>query len=431
MAAQLSNLTAAEFRSALAKGLGRAVLHTTERPLESEHLSALVEAFLEPSDWFNADDEHVPWLMALVDVAGARGEVTSKALAASRDECDERRLDRICSVLRELAVGGAPEAKDALYAVVRRSLRADDLVPGWTDVLALDGPQAFVAVAGDVLGDVRLTHSLVERGDEASRRATAESIDRLALTEGARQTLRKALDEAAAATTAPKKDRQGWLRTLSATDVLDAAKANTCGWFRGWARIASDPDLLAVAESMFTEGSDEILRRLLLVFTARPLPTFDARLLGLAERDDQSVKERLLQVLARYAHPKVRELALARLRDGFHDGGTIGLLECNYATGDHERLVPLFADPSAPDVMHDRGAALIGVFERNPLIELSPLVEIIYEAIPCSMCREKAVKRLLEARFAADWMIEECEHDAFERIRTLVLNTREARPDAP
>jgi hypothetical protein len=94
--------------------------------------------------------------------------VTIKAVAASRDERDERRLDRICSVLRGIAAQGHPEAKDALYAVVRKCLRANDLVSGWTEVLALDGPQAFVEVGEDAFHDPRLLNSLVKRGDDAS-----------------------------------------------------------------------------------------------------------------------------------------------------------------------------------------------------------------------------------------------------------------------
>lgn len=363
--------------------------------LAADYVAALVEQCFEPSAWFNGDDEHTEWVVQLALAAGAGSDLTARALAAVRDEHEPDRLERLCVVLRLLAADGSAEAKAALYGVVDDRLRADGRVPGWLDVVALDGPEAFGMVSQKAFDDPGLVELLVQQVSEDVLQATVQRLDALPLADNAKQVLRKTLADMAGASAASKQDRQAWLRTLSVQDVLEAAKDNQAGWFRGWAKIASESNLHEVMEVMLGERNVEVLRRLLMVFTARPLPVLDERLLDLVRHDDESVRARAVQALAHYRHPKVRELALARLRDGEADG--VALLAWNYEAGDYKRLEPFFAGSNEPDILHDRGFDLLEMFEHNPLVELSPIVEVVYEATPCSLCREKAVKLLLAA----------------------------------
>ncbi len=410
--------TVAEFRLALAKGLGRTAVFAAQSALPADYVSVLVEECFEPSAWFAGDDEHAEWVAQLALAAGARSDLTRRALVAAHEEREPDRLERVCVVLQMLAAGGSAEAKAVLYAVVRDNLRPDEPVAGWPDVLALDGPEAFVTVVRDVFDDPRLLDSLVQGMGDDALQATAHRLDALSLPDDAKRALRRALDDLTAARAAPKQDREAWLRTLSANDVLEAAKDNKAGWFRGWAKIASESDLHEVMEVMLGERNVEILRRLLSAFTARPLPALEERLLGLVQHDDDRVRGRAIRTIAQYRNPKVRELALVRLRN-LEDAGIVLLIH-NYDAGDYKRVEPLFDGVSDPDVLHGRGFNLLEVFEHNPLAELSPLVEVVYEVTPCSLCREKAVKLLLAAKLAPGWMIDECRHDAFEDIRKLV-----------
>lgn len=74
------NLNPDEFRSALAKGLGRAALHVREHRLPTEHEQAPVAACLKPTHWFNSDEEAVAWLLDIVDLAGMRDVVAGAVL---------------------------------------------------------------------------------------------------------------------------------------------------------------------------------------------------------------------------------------------------------------------------------------------------------------------------------------------------------------
>jgi len=421
MAVPSWNLEPNEFRSALLKGLGRAVLHAREHPLSAEHQEALRAACLEPNHWFNSDEEAVPWLLDIVDLAGMRDVVAGAVLAAvSHEGADHHHL---CALLHGLDARGISGAKDALYEVFRRTVGTEDIVPGWSELLELDGWRVFERVGDILFADEQRLLDLLDYPDDAPRTAAREALDKVTVPSARRNMLATAIEAVEAKRAAPKEDRAAILRAMSAADVLEAVRTPSdrrAAMIRGWSRVASEPDLVQVAEAMFAEQSADRMARLLMGFSARSLPTFDERFLALAEHEDEKVRHRALRALGNYGHPKVRDLALRRLSAGDRDGNTINLFRLTYQPGDHVLFEPLFADVEDPDEMHDRGYDLLEVYDQNRVPECSALVLRVYAATPCSFCRERAVKILVEQHLAPDWMIEECGNDAYEEIRRLV-----------
>ena len=413
------NLSAEEFGAALGRGLGRALIYTQQSELTDNHRRALVEASLDPlDDGYNWDDEMAPWLLDAASAGGMLDSLAAAVLQAASDE--ERDEDRVAALLKELAHRGNHAARSALYSIIRRNLSSDSPTPGWDSAVALDGPQAFVKIGANACSTPNLVGKLVAELSAEEREAVQVKLSSLALDSTSREGLRKAIQAAQMASTGRRPDRKAWIRSRTLQDVVEDAKGQHRGWLMAWGKVASEKDLSELADRLFGELTPQQLKRLLLVFTARPLATFDERFLILVDHADESVRHRALRIVGQYQSPLVRKLALDRLEAGLHDGNTVWLLSNNYDPGDHTKLQPLFVGDKEPKELHDVGYDLLHVFDNHPSAELSPLVEKVYEMTPCSLCRERAVESLLREGFASPWLLEECRYDAVPAIRELL-----------
>jgi hypothetical protein len=129
-----------------------------------------------------------------------------------------------------------------------------------------------------------------------------------------------------------------------------------------------------------------------------------------------------MKALTHVIHPAVRALAF-RLVDTRAEcrGETIALMAPNYEQGDHRIVLRWFEEEEDHETQHSLGSDLIDFWRRNPDEESEvPMLLCLYEKGPCSVCRERAVKRLMERGALPEELRAECAWDANDEIRDLV-----------
>jgi hypothetical protein len=92
--------------------------------------------------------------------------------------------------------------------------------------------------------------------------------------------------------------------------------------------------------------------------------------------------------------------------------------------GDHQIILRWFQEEHDPETLHSLGTGLLDYYKMHPIegneVEI---MRSLYERGPCSVCREKVVKRLLERGALSDELRAECAWDANSDIRDLVNPT--------
>lgn len=112
---------------------------------------------------------------------------------------------------------------------------------------------------------------------------------------------------------------------------------------------ADEADLRIVLHRLRTEQEPSVIANLLKVFSARPLPEFDSRLIELCGHADDEVQRRAFAALESNTHTLVREFALTELEKGVHDGSIVALFINNYRLGDEHRIMEAMELPDDVD----------------------------------------------------------------------------------
>jgi hypothetical protein len=169
------------------------------------------------------------------------------------------------------------------------------------------------------------------------------------------------------------------------------------------------------------QTSDEQLP-LLHIFSRTTFPLDHSLLLRLGESDDERVAVASTNALTKITHPSVRDFAFRLVENSeFGRGNAISMLAQNWKLGDHEIALRWFEREEDRVIRHRLGIDLRNFWERHtePANEV-PMLQILYEHGPCSMCREFVVRRLIELNALTPSMREECAYDANDDVRGLV-----------
>jgi hypothetical protein len=104
-------------------------------------------------------------------------------------------------------------------------------------------------------------------------------------------------------------------------------------------------------------------------------------------------------------------------------GEAVELLSENYEPGDHKIVLQWFHQEEDLQTLHSIGTGLIDFWKRHPDDETEvQMLRALYENGPCSVCRESAVKRLIERGALPEELRAECAWDANTDIRDLIGN---------
>lgn len=446
-------LTPAQFASAPHKGQGRALLHVRAVGCADTE-DAIVDACLHDRAYDpQCEDERTPWLMEILEASGTAARIAQRLIPVL-DQVTERFWDAAqrCRIARELALRGHAEARTRLYACLRKWPDSADILAA-EDIIKLDGADGLVHTAeyfgkliqeepGFGVDDGPL-HWYDEGRDAGSARRVLDSasahspsvasyLHHLDERDRGRQNSGAApisgggylsLDNVQFNTSGARPHISRMQRISPAQVVHEIETEDPQEnqfWFTSWGFEASEESLTEVFDAMTAQSEPGRLCKYLRVFGRRAMQVFDPAMLRYAEHDSPEVRKLAHKALSNYAHPEVRRLAIERLLAGRVLENELELLNKNYQPGDAVAIERALQVPGDRDQLHWMVFDLVEVFRSNPLAELSNVMLFVYEESPCSNCRCRAVKGLVDTSMAPAWLLAEGQNDSSEDIREYV-----------
>ncbi len=421
----------AQQREALQQGLGRAMQWALAGHLADEPLldACLHDKRYDPQ----CEDNRGEWLWNIMNSAGAVERLREPILESLRCVTAERDAYQLCELGFHYAKKGDGAFKTSLYEFVEKRSVPDCPWIGEGQLLELGGEGAFQRIAHirgnalakrdwdwddaavteravEKLGEQRVSDILSSTGDAAVRRFAT----------GWRKHSSRSREP-------QRPSHAERMRAITVGEILTAAKADNPRSaqlsFRGWGMRADERDLEVVLQQLWASSEPRVIANLLKVFSNRPLPRFDARLIELCRHDDPEVQRWAINALEVNNHPRIRAFALAELRERTLAKSIVGLFINNYSEGDEHQLLELLELPDEPDSRHNMLMETLEMLEKNPNANCSQLGLIAYAQTPCELCRYRAVELLAGRSIAPKWLIHECRHDSFEDSRELFQAT--------
>jgi hypothetical protein len=347
---------------------------------------------------------------------------------------DERSADQLCELACCYAAMGDEAFRLRLYEIVERNPFPNYCAClGEEEILALDGEPAFLFAArvrGASLAGREWEWEDGKLVDLAVKRLGDEQVSAL-------------LD--ASTDTAIRRFRDGWrhdelqkarprqpdahkeqMAAIPVEEIIqEAVSGAKINRLRGWGMYAKETDLRLVLQRLWIEQEPQVIVKLLRIFSKRPLPEFDARLIELCGHGHEEVRRWALCALEQNTHPLIREFALVELQRETQERFVAGLFINNYRQGD-ERILETMELPADACQLHWLLMDVNKVLEKNPQADWSRLGLIGYALNPCENCRCDAARLLLKQQAALQWLIEESRHDSSEECRELFAKAAES-----
>lgn len=413
-------------RDGLRKGLGRAMQWAISGRLDDE---PLLEACLQDQrfDW-QVEDSRGDWLWSMVQAVGATERFRVPILHALYDLSDDGNASQLCELALCYARQGDETFRSLLYEFVEQKRFDGALWRAEEAVIELDGEQGFrfaARVRGQLLTDREWEWEDENLIDIAAERFGEERVNGLLETSSDeairrfREAWRREKQREAGRT--PPESHQERMTAIPVEEVFRAAEGESkCYWFRGWGKHAKEADLQTVLHHLWTVRKPNVIANLLRIFSARALPKFDCRLIGLCWHDDNEVRIWAFRALEENKHPHIRNLALRELQRGMKDWPVVGLFINNYQKGDEKLILESMVFPKDECELHWLLTDVIEVLEKYPEADYLPLGVITYASTPCENCRFRAARLLLNQQVAPDWLMDECRYDSNKDCRELV-----------
>jgi hypothetical protein len=426
----MNKLTESQFRNALRKGLGRAVLHV--RHFGAAGLEdAIIDACVHSMVYAVCEGTRGEWLHEIVGLAGLSAAVMPKVVDGLLQPSTRETfwdVAQLYSLAATFAEEGYPEARNALYQKFDRREFSESWLGG-IQTLAVDGLPGFLHVA-EVIGerfrnepeywedDYLISEAYERLGREIVRdamiarsrdsehiRSYLENVDRIEQQEAERKTEKQE----------PSKPVDAVL------EEIETVQGKYPHRLQFWGRQASDQDIAVIFDHMAMETRPEQLRRYLYVFGMREIPCLRPQILELANSDDERLRCALMRALGHTHSPTVRNLGLRMFKHVPPRLEAIRLLARNYEPGDGALLESLLPTAGDLDMLHGIGLDLLEITAETKDSEFTNSLLWLYEHGPCSMCRENAVQYLVEMKTAPEELLAECLWDCNDDTRKLAM----------
>lgn len=416
------------FASALRAGHGRAIQH-----IEDHGPSGLEEIIIEACVTSLSYDpqlevERTPWLFSIVDRAKLNADVVQaiQALGNTTPAESSRDSDQRSAILKELAASGSEDARRLLYSSLARSSNTADVI-GAEEIVALDGVDGLIYVARQMGQwmqadpDFWDDDSLITRFDASTgikgglaalEREAAVDSDIASYLAGVRKT-RDSLSGSSTHFDA---------MFFKGDEVVAYVKKNPkeqCYWLRTWGAQATNDQCEIVFAALVVSEESEHVKRLFRCFAKTGLPRFESRLLRWIDHVDAQVQWAAVAALAPMTHGELRQVA-KRLIAGGNIANGVALLVRNFHEGDFSRCAEHLSQLADADEAHHLVEKLLDLCEAHLGHEALDCLLYVYEFSPCSTCRKRAVKALIDTNTAPAWVLAESPFDADPETRAFV-----------
>ncbi|MDP9765133.1 hypothetical protein [Deinococcus enclensis] len=424
-------MTPLSFKTALHRGLGRALIHLQAQP-DTSLQGVVLEALLHSTRIdHQCEGSGTTYLLEAARLAGLRAQLTLHLEAEVRDQIsaghrDTRDTEQLVDLLRALGEEGDERATLVLEQLLPDAVQCEDsFLEALTHGLMRARGEAGIRLVLQNIGGAleagvdydhpdfvlwqverlfgpELVQDLPQWGEDDPR--IARYFKRVGEVQHApRQTLDvpESLEYDALLEWMGREPRRMGRLAINATD--EAAH-----------RFAQD---------LIGENEPTRLQTLLKFFDHRAFPLSAEPLLALTGHPDPEVVDLALGALRHVEHPDIRSLALTFLQARTHVTAAARLLRGKVQVGDELLLNQVMMDleESGDDPeLHRFVDVFVGLAEAQPSAALYTLLARSFEHQPCSLCREDMVRLLLEAGALPEWLEAEARLDVNDDLRELV-----------
>jgi hypothetical protein len=330
-----------QWQDALQKGLGRALRWAangrwTEKPI-------LLDACLTDLRYDRqCEDARGPWLWQIMEAMGAIEDFREPILESLGRISNGLAAQQLCQFCVFYAMRGDHRFRHSLQRIVSEKPLSDCPWLGEEELIELDGAAGFHFAANARARSLR--HRPWDWDDKAlldmgiAKLGEPNVVALFAQEPESAPELQQLFDAWRTAeeqkTLRPKQSHADRMRQYTLGDVIQAAEGtpNRAAILRGWGMVASERDLQATLDHLFNSHNPQVIANYLRVFSNRPVPQFDHRLLGLLNHEAEHVRHRAYAAVAQNAHPAIRKLAVDHLptHSAVTTGWLVRLKEKNY-----------------------------------------------------------------------------------------------------
>lgn len=433
-------MTPEQFRNAIRKGLGRAILHLKQNDPQPYWEEILPACLTNTTYDTQCEGTREDYLFEAINLSGNPEPIKQQVAATLLSTTNDRDCLQLFELARLIAARGDSGSRAAIYQRFDANCLRDKQPYGVHAILELDGIDGLIHVMGE-FGKRAMTDDVFEPPLYAAHFTELPGLSDLEIRKRVRAASRENKNVRACRqrmialrqSYARHMDTPSEIQRRASQYSLEDMRAILAGrqkpdgntgyaFFRKWARLASEKAMNQLAEDFTRETSDENIKRYLSMFMHRPVNLIAQRLLQLTESADRMISHRSFVVLSKIKDQRVRDFAMERIIRREMTGNVLSLLRSNYQVGDLEQI--LAALPSQPDddSAHGLGMAIREIADDNPNWDGYPMLLWTVEHNPCALCRCEAIKHLLNSGKAPPALIEESRFDCYEHTRELLLN---------
>ncbi|MDZ3992301.1 hypothetical protein [Pseudomonas sp. Teo4] len=425
-------ITRTAFAAALRAGHGRAlqqILLHGAAGLEDLIIGACL--FCQVHDP-QAEAKRTPWLFSIIETAQMHSEIfeaiKAEGLAPSHEDLFD--LNQRSGILKLLATAGMDDARKLLYASLARAADTADVIAA-DDIVALDGVNGLIHVARQLGRWLRADTDFWVDDTLYSRCFASPGAEQgLALLERAATSDADVSRYLAEVCTSRDglagRNTDFSLSAFTADDILTHLRnkpRDPCHWFRGWGAQASSDQREAIFMALMSVEQPEHAKKLFKCFAKTGVPRFERRLLRWIDQPDKPLRLAAVTAFAAISHPQLRVTAERLIADGDFANG-VALLVNNSAEGDFATFVQYLPRLEDNEELHRVVRQLLRFCDANPVNESLDCLLYVYECSPCSTCRKRAVKAMIDTKLAPSWLLVEAAFDADPDTRALVVPVR-------
>ena len=415
-----------QFRRLLCLGHGRAILYATSHDIQSFR-QVILDACLHCRAYDpQIEGTRASYMLDLLDLMPDKQSYYDAVLNALPDSTDDWDAVQRFHFAVCLALDGDERSRRAMYENYDPGPSKGEAIA--IDFLEMDGIKGLLFAAEKIGALLMSTTEKVDLGWllSASKERLGEQLTQEALRnagiENPRIEAYRLAEEASRSRLDERLRNSGELMNAPYGQVRPKLPGMTGGWITGWGQRASEADLDEAARGLAASRNPKEQYTHLRIFARRRFPLDVRILLSLVDMKEERVGLAALGALSQITHPAVRQLAfrLVETRANWR-GRAVALLARNFQPGDHKIVLRWFEAEEDAETLHSFGMDVTDLWEEHPDKENElPMLNALYERGPCSFCREKVVRQLIERRALTENLRLECSRDANCDIRDLL-----------
>lgn len=191
-----------------------------------------------------------------------------------------------------------------------------------------------------------------------------------------------------------------------------------------FARIASEDQLMQLAQLALNETNPDIKIELLWVFRKRPFPLNENYIFELAESDNESIRDVAFKVLQNITSDKIHDYALNLIKEQKEMANSLPLLCHCYRPEDETLLanaVKGFTVSYNDGEWHGVFMEVEKLLDRCSFKFQSDLFIHMYRQTLCSSCRSHLLESMYKRGILTHEILEECQYDSYEDTRKFAI----------